>query len=76
MAEGNGGSRFGIGLVVGVALGLAIGFLFAPRSGEETRQLLKEKAGAARESASEAVKKARRTAGDAVKRARAKMEEV
>ena len=76
MAEGNGGSRFGIGLVVGVALGLAIGFLFAPRSGEETRQLLKEKAGAARGRVSEAVKKARRTAGDAVKRARAKMEEV
>jgi gas vesicle protein len=76
MADRDGGSRFGIGLIVGVALGLAIGFLFAPRSGLETRQLLREKAGAARKSASGAVKKARRTAGEAVKRARAKMDEV
>jgi len=75
MADRDGGSRFGIGLIVGVALGLAIGFLFAPRSGGETRQLLREKAGVARDKASEAVKKARQTAGEAAKRVRAKMEE-
>jgi gas vesicle protein len=76
MADREGGSGFGIGLIVGAAIGLAIGFLFAPRSGEETRQLLKEKAGAARERATGAARKVRKSAGEAVKRARAKMEEV
>jgi len=75
MADRDGGSGFAIGLIVGAALGLAIGFLFAPRPGEETRQLLKEKAGAAREKVAEAARKVKGTAGEAVKRARAKMEE-
>jgi gas vesicle protein len=75
MADRNGGSAFGIGLLVGAAIGLAIGFLFAPRPGEETRQLLKEKAGAARDRATEAAKKVRQTAGEAVKKARARMDE-
>jgi gas vesicle protein len=51
---------------------LAIGFLFAPRPGEETRQLLKEKAVAARERAAEITKKVRETAGEAVKKAQTK----
>jgi gas vesicle protein len=75
MADRDRSSGFAIGLIVGAALGLAIGFLFAPRSGEETRQLLKDKAGVAREKAAEAARKVRETAGEAVKRARAKMEE-
>jgi len=75
MADRDGGSGFAIGLIVGAALGLAIGFLFAPRSGTETRQLLKEKAEATREKAAAAARKVRETAGEAVKRARAKMEE-
>jgi gas vesicle protein len=75
MADRDGGSGFGIGLIVGAVLGLAIGLLFAPRPGEETRQLLKEKAGAARERVAEAARKVKETAGGAVKRARAKMEE-
>jgi gas vesicle protein len=74
MADSDRGSGFAIGLIVGAALGLAIGFLFAPRPGEETRQILKEKMGVARERAAEAAKKVRETAGEAVKRTRAKME--
>jgi gas vesicle protein len=75
MTDRDGGTGFGIGLLVGAALGLAIGFLFAPQSGKETRQLLREKAGAARERAGEITRKVRETTGEAVKRARAKMEE-
>jgi gas vesicle protein len=73
MAERNGGSGFAIGLIVGAVLGLAIGFLFAPRPGEETRQLLKEKAGVARERAAEITRKVRETAAEAVKKAQTKM---
>jgi gas vesicle protein len=75
MADGDRGSGFAIGLIVGAALGLAIGFLFAPRPGAETRQLLKEKAETARERAAEITRKARETAGEAVKKAQTKIQE-
>ena len=38
------GPAFGMGLILGLAVGAALGFLFAPRSGEETRELVKDKA--------------------------------
>ena len=63
---------FAVELIVGAVLGLAIGLLFAPRRGEETRQLLKEKAGAVRERAAEVARKVRETAGEAVKKAQAR----
>ena len=44
MSNSDSGSRFGIGLILGLAVGVALGFLFAPRSGKETRELLKGKA--------------------------------
>ena len=53
------GSGFLVGLIVGAVVGLAIGFLYAPRSGEETRELLKEKADLAKEKASELSQKAK-----------------
>jgi hypothetical protein len=37
------GNYFALGALVGAALGMAIGLLFAPRPGEETRAVLKEK---------------------------------
>jgi len=41
MAEQNSGMSY---FVVGLGIGVAVGMLLAPRSGEETRQLLREKA--------------------------------
>jgi gas vesicle protein len=38
------GPGFGIGLILGLAVGAALGFLFAPQSGKETRELVKDKA--------------------------------
>ena len=35
-------SSFLTGLILGAVVGLAIGFLYAPQSGKETRELLKE----------------------------------
>ena len=37
-------SSFITGLILGTVVGLAIGFLYAPQTGKETRELLKEKA--------------------------------
>ncbi len=74
MADRNGGSGFAVGFIVGAVLGLAIGFLFAPRSGEETRQLLKEKMVAAKERAAEVAEKVKTTAAEAIRKAQAKAE--
>ena len=35
---------FGMGFLAGAAIGVALGFLFAPRPGRETRELIREKA--------------------------------
>src|SRR3990172_13284228 len=39
---GNGGTKFGY-FLVGIGIGAVIGLLFAPRSGEETREYLRER---------------------------------
>ena len=44
MAEKDTGASFAIGFILGAAVGVAIGFLYAPKPGKETRALLKEKA--------------------------------
>ena len=38
-------SSFFAGLVMGVIVGAAIGFLYAPNPGKETRELVKDRAG-------------------------------
>ncbi|KTB48530.1 YtxH domain-containing protein [Dehalogenimonas alkenigignens] len=38
------GGNFAIGLILGVAIGIGIGFMYAPQPGAATRALLKEKA--------------------------------
>jgi gas vesicle protein len=58
-------SSFLTGLLVGAVVGLAIGFLYAPKSGKETREMLKEKAAVLKEKATEVVKKVKQTAGEA-----------
>lgn len=63
MTEKEGGSNFLMGFIIGAVAGVAIGFLYAPKSGKETRALLKEKASNVTEkiksSAQEAEKKVR-----------------
>ena len=56
-------SSFAIGLIVGAAVGLAIGFLYAPQSGKETRRMVKDKVVALKEKASEAISKIKASAG-------------
>ena len=65
------GSSFATGFLVGAVIGVAVGFLYAPKSGHETRELIREKAGEVREKAEEISGKAK----DAASTARKKVEE-
>jgi gas vesicle protein len=74
MSEKEGGSSFLIGFIIGAVAGVAIGFLYAPKSGKETRALLREKVGEVKEKASEMTGKAREIATEAGRRVRDKLE--
>ena len=51
-----------IGLLAGAVFGLVVGMLYAPKSGVETREMLKEKALEARDKAGEMVEKVKEKA--------------
>jgi gas vesicle protein len=67
MSDKDAGS-FAIGFLIGAITGVAIGFLYAPKAGKETRALLKEKAEDFREKAEGVAEKAMETATEAGKR--------
>ena len=48
------GSGFITGLMIVTVIGLAVGFLYAPQSGAETRHIVKDKISTAKENASRA----------------------
>lgn len=68
------GTSFLSGLILGTVVGLAIGFLYAPRAGKETRGLLKEKAEVAKEKATIVAQKVKQTAEAATKKVQAALE--
>ena len=59
MGDKDSGGGFGIGFIMGAIVGVAIGFLYAPKAGSETRELLKEKTKEFKEKAGETAEKAR-----------------
>lgn len=59
---------FAIGFLIGAIAGVAIGFLYAPKAGKETRAMLKEKAEEVKEKASEVTEKAKEAASEAGKK--------
>ena len=65
MANKDSGSGFSIGLVLGAIVGLAVGFLYAPRPGKETRELLREKAEKVKEGAEKVKEGAEKVKGKA-----------
>ena len=69
------GIGFAAGLAIGAAIGLTIGFLYAPRSGKETREQLKAKAAAMMGKCAEAFDKAKEAAAEASKTVVTKMGE-
>lgn len=72
MSDKDSGSSFAIGFLIGAIAGVAIGFLYAPKAGKETRAMLREKAGEIKEKAGEVTEKAKDAALEAGKRVREK----
>ena len=73
MAEKDSGASFVVGFILGAVAGAAIGFLYAPKPGKETRALLKEKAIEAKEKAGEVAEKAKEATIKAEKRVEEKL---
>jgi gas vesicle protein len=65
MAEDNGGSNFAY-FMAGLGIGVVLALLFAPRSGEETRDLLAQKANQGRDYVTTKSKELRRQAEELV----------
>ena len=74
MSEKDTGFSFNIGFILGAVAGAAMGFLYAPKTGKETRALLKEKAEVAREKVTEIADKTKEAATETKHRVKAKLE--
>ena len=73
MSEKDTGSSFAIGFLIGAVVGVAVGFLYAPKAGKETRAMLKQKAGEVKEKAGEVTAKVTESALEAGKKVRSKL---
>jgi gas vesicle protein len=75
MSDSNDFGAFLIGFIVGGLTGAAVSLLFAPQTGEQTRELIHDKAIELRDRASETVEEARLHAEEAFEEAKHKTEE-
>jgi len=73
MSDKDTGSSFAIGFLIGAVVGVAVGFLYAPKAGKETRAMLKQKAGEVKEKAGEVTAKVTESALEAGKKVRNKL---
>lgn len=76
MSEKNTYHGFATGFVMGAIAGLAIGFLYAPQPGEETRQRLREEVRKVREQTAEIAEKVEKATAEAKRRAETKMKDI
>ena len=63
----------GLGIAIGAVIGLAAGMLYAPRPGEETRQILKEKTGEFKHKAVDAIERGKEKAIDVIHKGEEKL---
>jgi gas vesicle protein len=61
MSDKEGGNGFLLGFLLGALAGVAVGFLYAPKPGKETREMLKEKASELKEKATEVINRVKGT---------------
>ena len=76
MSDKDNGTSFAIGFIVGAVIGMAVGFLYAPRPGEEMRAMIREKAGKTKEKAEEIIEEARERAKRIIADAKGKAAEI
>jgi len=76
MSEKEKGAAFAMGILAGTAVGLAVGLLYAPRPGTETRGILKEKTEDAKHKAADIIQEARERAKKIVEDAKGKAAEI
>src|ERR1700689_2375454 len=69
MSENNAGSKVSF-FLVGLGIGALVGILFAPKSGEETREFLAAKADEGREYAQKKARELRERAEDLIERSK------
>jgi gas vesicle protein len=62
--------KLGIGLIIGAVAGAIAGFLTAPKSGKETRDDIKRRAGQAKDEAGKRVDEAKQKAGEVAEEAK------
>jgi gas vesicle protein len=70
MSNADNMSGFGLGLLAGAAVGLAVGFLYAPRAGAEMRTMIREKSDEAWNKADDIIKEAEARAKKIIEDAR------
>src|ERR1700727_1707745 len=69
MSEDNGGSKVSV-FLVGLGIGALVGLLFAPKSGEDTREFLSGKADEGRDYAQRKARELRERAEDLLERSK------
>lgn len=63
----------GLGMAIGALVGLAVGMLYAPHTGEETRQILKEKTGEFKHKAVDVIEHGKEKAVDVIHKGEEKL---
>ncbi|MFC1905530.1 YtxH domain-containing protein [Chloroflexota bacterium] len=76
MSEHSEGKNFILGLLTGAAIGVAVGLLYAPKSGSETRAILKDRLEHATEEAKHIVEIAQEKAKSIVSHAHDKAADI
>jgi len=76
MERDSGAAYLGIGMIAGVVLGLAVGILYAPKAGVETRAMLKQRATELKEKAGELTEEVKLKASEMMHRAKEGPEEI